>query len=82
MKPFEFVAGVLMLLSCAVVIWIVLSQGSKGQGLSGVITGVDTASGDTRGRTKEARQSKITKISAIILFALTIITNVVSAWTA
>ena len=82
MKPFEIVAGVLMLFACVVVVWIVLSQDSKGQGLSGVITGVDSASNDTRGRTKEARQSKITKISAIVLFALTIATNLVSAWTA
>ena len=82
MKVFEIVAGILMLAACVVVIAIVLSQDSKGQGLSGVITGVDAMSGETRGRTKEARQGRITKIAAATLFVLTIATNIISAWTA
>lgn len=82
MKAFEIVAGILMLLACVAVVAIVLSQDSKGQGLSGVITGVDTASNETRGRSKEARKARLTKISAIALFVLTIATNLVSAWTA
>ncbi len=78
MKAYEIVAGILLILACAVVIIIVLAQDSKGQGLSGVITGTDMMSGETRGRTKEARMTKYTRVAAIVLFVLTIGVNIIS----
>lgn len=78
MSVLEIVAGVLMILACIVVILLVLSQESKGQGLSSVITGTEMMSGESRGRSKEARQAKFTRIAAIVFFALAILVNVFS----
>lgn len=78
MNPFEVIAGVLMLLASVMLIFIVLSQESKGQGLSGVITGTEMMSNESRARSKEARMSRATKVVAIVFFALTIATNVIS----
>lgn len=78
MSAIEIVAGVLMILSSIFIIGIVLSQESKGQGLSGVITGTEMMSGESRTRSKEARTHRATKIAAIVFFALTILVNVVS----
>lgn len=79
MSALEIVAGVVMMISCLVLIGIVLSQESKGQGLSSVITGTEMMSGETRSHSKEARQGKITKVAAVLFFAVTILVNVFTA---
>lgn len=81
MTVFEIVAGVLLMIACIVMTWIVLAQDSKGQGLSSVITGADMMTGDSRANTKEARQIKITRVMAIVFFVIAIGVNVVSAFT-
>ena len=78
MSVFEIIAGVILILACVVVIGVVLSQESKGQGLSSVITGTEMMSGESRVHSKEARMSKFTRIAAIVLFVLTILVNVAS----
>lgn len=80
MSPLEIAAGVCMIISSLVLIFIVLSQESKGQGLSSVITGTEMMSGESRGRSKEARQAKATRLVAIVFFVLTILVNVLSAF--
>ena len=79
MSVLEIVFGVLMILSSLILIFIVLAQESKGQGLSSVITGTEMMSGESRARTKEARQAKVTRIVAIVFFVLTILVNFLSA---
>lgn len=78
MTVLEIVAGVAVILASLVIVIIVLSQESKGQGLSSVITGTEMMSGESRARSKEARQSRITKIAAFIFFALIILVNLFS----
>lgn len=78
MTPIEIVAGILMIISCVVLIVIVLSQNSKGQGLSSVITGTEMMSGETRTHSKEARQVRITKIFGVVFFVLAILVNVLN----
>lgn len=65
-----------MMIACLILIVIILSQNQKGQGLSSVITGTEMMSGETRTHSKEARQVKITKVTAIVFFALTVLVNV------
>ena len=79
MTTFEIIAGVLMLIACVVLIGIVLTQESKGQGLSSVITGTEMMSGESRSRSKEARQVKITRVAAVVFFVLTILVNLGTA---
>ncbi|MDL2214315.1 preprotein translocase subunit SecG [Clostridia bacterium OttesenSCG-928-O13] len=78
MSVLEIVFGVLAILASAIIIFIVLSQESKGQGLSSVITGTEMMSGESRARSKEARQSRLTKIAAVVFFALIILLNLFS----
>lgn len=78
MSIFEIVAGVILIIACIVVIGVVLSQESKGQGLSAVITGSEMMSGESRVHSKEARLSKFTRIAAVVLFLLTIVVNLAS----
>lgn len=78
MSVLEIVFGVLVILSSVVIVIIVLSQESKGQGLSSVITGTEMMSGESRARTKEARQNRVTKIAAVVFFVLIILANLFS----
>lgn len=78
MSVLEIVFGVLVILSSVVIVLIVLSQESKGQGLSSVITGTEMMSGESRARSKEARQNRVTKIAAVVFFVLIILANLFS----
>ncbi len=78
MTIMEIIAGVLMALASLVIILMVLSQDSKGQGLSGVITGTEMMSNETRAHSKEMRQAKATRIAAIVFFVLVLVVNVFS----
>ena len=78
MSVIEIIVGVLMILVSAFLVIIVLSQESKGQGLSSVITGTEMMSNESRARSKEARQSRATKIGGIVFFVLIILINVIS----
>ncbi|MDL2219887.1 preprotein translocase subunit SecG [Ruminococcaceae bacterium OttesenSCG-928-O06] len=78
MSILEIIAGVLMILISAVIIVMVLSQESKGQGLSSVITGSEMMSGESRTRSKEARQTRATQIAGLVFFVLIILVNLFS----
>lgn len=78
MTVLEIVFGVLVIIASAVIVLIVLTQDSKGQGLSSVITGTEMLSNESRARGKDARQAKITKIAAVLFFVLIILLNVFS----
>lgn len=82
MSVIEIVSGVIMMLVCIVLTWIVLAQDSKGQGLSSVIVGTEMMSGESRAHSKEARQIRVTRILAVVFFVITIGVNVISALTA
>lgn len=82
MTGLEIVAGIILIVVCLTVIAVVLSQESKGQGLSGVITGTEMMSGESRNRSKESRQANVTRIAAVILFVVTIGVNLVSGFVA
>ncbi len=79
MPVIEIVAGVLVLLVCIAITVLILAQDSKGGGLSSVITGTEMMSGETRSRSKEARQARLTKILAVVFFAVVVLANVLSA---
>lgn len=78
MGPLEIAAGVAVIIASIVIVFIVLSQESKGQGLSSVITGTEMMSNESRARSKEARQSRATKVAGIVFFVLIVLVNVFS----
>ena len=79
MSVLEIVSGVMLMLASLIIIYVVLTQEPKGQGLSGVIAGgSDMMSGESRARSKDARQAKMTRVMAIVFFVLTILVNAFS----
>lgn len=81
MSYWEIGVGIALIISCIMVIGIVLAQDAKGQGLSSVITGTSMMSDESRSHSKEVRQVRFTRVSAIIFFVLTIAVNFVSMFT-
>ncbi len=83
MKVIHIISGVLLLISCMIIILIVLFEHSKDQGMTSAITGGsnDSFYGRSGGsRTKEAKLNKITKISAIVFFVLTLTVNILAVY--
>ena len=78
MSMVEFVMGVLLLISCLIIVIVVLMQDSKDQGLTSSIGGgaTDTFFGRNESRTKEARLNRWTKFAAFLFFVLTLAVNV------
>ncbi len=68
---YHYLIGAVLIISAVVIIVTVMLQQSKQQGLSGAIAGgADTFFDKNKGRTMEAKLSKITKIVAVVFFVI------------
>ena len=84
MSALEIVGGVALMIICALVIILCLSQDQKSQdSMTAALTGASSDSfyGKNEGRTKEAILNKITRALAIILFAAILAVNIVPLFT-
>lgn len=73
MSPLQYVLGAVLIILAIFLIIVVLLQESRSAGLSGAISGgADTFFGKSKGRTMEQKLVKLTKISAIAFFVLTL----------
>lgn len=80
MNGLEIVSGVLMLLSCIAIVLLILFQEPKA-GLGGAISGSDdNFYGGNRGKTNAGMLNKATKITAVVLFLITLIVNAITIW--
>ncbi len=80
MSALEVVGGIVLLVVCAILIILCLSQEQKSQdSMSAALTGASTDSfyGKNEGRTKEAILAKITRAFGIILFIVVLAVNLV-----
>lgn len=80
MSTIEIVFGVLLIISCLIVIILCMMQDTKSQdSMTSAITGASSDSfyGKNTGRTKEAMLIKTTRVFAIILFVITLASTVV-----
>jgi preprotein translocase subunit SecG len=75
----EIVSGVVLIIASLVIILVVLAQESKEQGLTSAIGGGYNESfyEGNMSRTKDAKLSKLTKVSAALIFIITIAMNIV-----
>ena len=80
MNAFEIIGGIILAITCVVIVLAVMMQESKSQGM-GAITGGDSV-GFNRGRaqTKEALMNKVTKICAIVFFVISLAVCIVSVY--
>ena len=73
---YHYLLGAILILSAIVIVVVVMLQQSQQQGLSGAIAGgADTFFDKNKGRTKEAKLAKITKVFAIV-FLVTALASV------
>lgn len=73
MSALQYVFGAVLIILAVFLIIVVLLQESRSAGLSGAISGgADTFFGKSKGRTMEQKLVKLTKISAIAFFILTL----------
>ena len=73
LSALQYVLGAVLIILAIFLIIVVLLQESRSAGLSGAISGgADTFFGKSKGRTMEQKLVKLTKISAIAFFILTL----------
>ena len=73
MSALQYVFGAVLIILAIFLIIVVLLQESRTAGLSGAISGgADTFFGKSKGRTMEQKLVKLTRISAIVFFILTL----------
>ena len=73
MSALQYVFGAVLIILAIFLIIVVLLQESRSAGLSGAISGgADTFFGKSKGRTIEQKLVKLTRISAIVFFILTL----------
>ena len=73
MSALQYVFGAVLIILAIFLISVVLLQESRSAGLSGAISGgADTFFGKSKGRTMEQKLVKLTRISAIAFFILTL----------
>ena len=73
MSALQYVFGAVLIILAIFLIIVVLLQESRSAGLSGAMSGgADTFFGKSKGRTMEQKLVKLTRISAIVFFILTL----------
>lgn len=73
MSALQYVFGAVLIILAVFLIIVVLLQESRSAGLSGAISGgADTFFGKSKGRTMEQKLVKLTRVSAIAFFILTL----------
>ena len=81
MAWYEIVFGCALIVVSVLITILVLMQKSNDDGLSGAIVGgsSDTFYGKNKGRTKEAKLAKMTKILAVVFFVLVLAAGLLMA---
>ena len=79
MSVIEIVAGALLIVASLVIILVVLAQDTKEQGLTSAIGGgyTDSIYGKNGSNTKAAKLNRLTRISAILIFVITLAVNII-----
>ncbi len=80
MSALEIISGIVLIISCIVIIVLVMLQESKGNGLAGAIGGGEMLDATNRPTSREAVLAKFTKIAAIIFFVLTLAVGLFSIY--
>lgn len=80
MNALEIVGGVVLLIASILIILIVMMQSGRESNMSASFTGVtESYLGRNQSRTREARLEKLTKILAIVFFAVALAANLINA---
>lgn len=82
MNALQIVSGILLLISCLIIILVVLIQDSKDPGMTSAITGAsnDSFYGKNSSKTRDAKVTRFTRVAAIIFFAATLAVNIAAVY--
>ncbi len=70
---YHYLLGAVLIISSILIVVLVMLQQSQQQGLSGAIAGgSDSFFDKNKGRTKEAKLAKLTKILGVVFFVATL----------
>ena len=72
MKTYGIVMGVILLVACAVLVFLTLCQHTKSQGLSSAIMG-DNAMGGGRVSHADKMLARVTAVAGVVLFVVAIL---------
>lgn len=79
MEILDIILRIIFAIDCVALVVVVLMQQGKGQGLgalAGSMQTADTYWGRNKGRSKEGNLKRITRILAVVFFALAILLNI------
>lgn len=80
MGAVEIIGGILLIITCILIVVLVSMQESKSDGLSAVSGASDSYLGKNGGRTFDAMLKRFTKYAAIAFFVLTVIVNAIAVF--
>ncbi len=80
MSAIEIISGIVLIISCIIIIILVMLQESKGSGLAGAIGGGEMLDAANRPTGRDAVLAKFTKIAATILFLVTLAVGLISIY--
>ncbi len=80
MGVMEIIGGILLIITCILIIVLVSMQESKSDGLSAMTGASDSYLGKNSGRTFDAMLKRFTKYAAIVFFVLTIVVNAIAVF--
>ncbi len=78
MSIIEIISGVVLILAAIAIVFLTLSQETKGKGLSGAIMGEGGMMEAGRTRAKDAKLAKATKIVGVVFFVVIIAVSILS----
>ncbi len=76
----EIISGIVLILSCIVIIILVMLQESKGNGLAGAIGGGEMLDAANRTTSRDAILARFTKIAAVVFFIITLLVSLFSIY--
>ena len=78
MSIIEIISGVVLILAAIVIVFLTLSQESKGRGLSGSIAGEGGMMEAGRTRRKDVKLAKATRILGVVFLVVILLVSIVS----
>lgn len=81
MNAFEIVGGIILAVTCILIIAVVMMQETKSNGM-GAVSGAESAVnfGKNRAKTKEMLLNKVAKIAAIVFFTISLAVCILSVY--
>lgn len=79
MEIYEIIVGVVLIITCLLIIVFTLAQEQKGQGLSAAIMGDNSFMAAGRERGLDAKLAKLTRVLGVVFMVAALVVSVVNS---